>query len=223
MHVGVEEAVAQRVAQEGLDHRARQMLEVEALGLQASRGRAAACRRSIPASARPCRCGPSRPSARGNPDRPWCSPPSPTARPLRAAGPSRWRPSGAACRRPRSCAAAAPPPTGSRPAARRNCSASRSTLEAPLDVRPQHLHGDRLAALRRDDLGAMHLGDRGRRHRRAERGVGLVERLAERAGDHRLGLACGNGAILSCSDSRSRASATPTTSGRVARNWPSLT
>jgi hypothetical protein len=35
--------------------------------------------------------------------------------------------------------------------------------------------------------------------------------------------ACGNGVIWSCSDSRSRASAMPTTSGRVARNWPSLT
>jgi hypothetical protein len=34
---------------------------------------------------------------------------------------------------------------------------------------------------------------------------------------------CANGAILSCSDSRSRASTTPTTSGRVARNWPSFT
>ena len=34
MHVGVEEAVAQRMAQEGLDHRARQVLEIEALGLE---------------------------------------------------------------------------------------------------------------------------------------------------------------------------------------------
>ena len=34
MHVGVEEAVAQRVAQEGLDHRARQRLEIEAGGVE---------------------------------------------------------------------------------------------------------------------------------------------------------------------------------------------
>ncbi len=34
MHVGVEEAVAQRVAQEGLDHRARELLEIEPLGLE---------------------------------------------------------------------------------------------------------------------------------------------------------------------------------------------
>ena len=95
MHVGVEEAVAQRVAQEGLDHRARQMRKVEARGLELRAVGAAACRRSIPASARPWRCGPSRPSARGSPDRPWCSPPSRTAPRLPAAGPSRSRPSGA--------------------------------------------------------------------------------------------------------------------------------
>ena len=34
MHVGVEEAVAQRMAQEGLDHRAAERLQVEALGLE---------------------------------------------------------------------------------------------------------------------------------------------------------------------------------------------
>ena len=35
--------------------------------------------------------------------------------------------------------------------------------------------------------------------------------------------ACGNGVIRSCSNSRSRANAMPTTSGRVARNCPSFT
>ena len=39
----------------------------------------------------------------------------------------------------------------------------------------------------------------------------------------RSACACANGAILSCSVSSSRAKATPTTSGRVARNWPNLT
>ena len=34
MHVGVEEAVAQRMAQEGLDHRAREVLEIVALGFE---------------------------------------------------------------------------------------------------------------------------------------------------------------------------------------------
>ena len=60
--------------------------------------------------------------------------------------------------------------------------------EAPLDIGPQHLHGDGLAALGRDDLGAMHLRDRGRGDRRAERRVGLRQRLAQRGDDHRLGL-----------------------------------
>ena len=96
--------------------------------------------------------------------------------------------------------------------------------EAPLDVGPQHLHGDGLAALGRDDFGAMHLRDRGRGDRRAERRVGPPTAACRaRPTTTASASACGNGAILSCSDSRSRASATPTTSGRVARNCPSLT
>ena len=39
MHVGVEEAVAQRMAQEVLDHRAAERRQVEALGGAARRGR----------------------------------------------------------------------------------------------------------------------------------------------------------------------------------------
>ncbi len=39
MHVGVEKAVAQRVAQEALDHIAAERRQIEALGAQAQRGR----------------------------------------------------------------------------------------------------------------------------------------------------------------------------------------
>ena len=69
----------------------------------------------------------------------------------------------------------------------------------------------------------MHLRDRGGGDGRPNEAKNSVERLAERRLTMRSASACGNGGILSCSDSRSRASATPTTSGRVARNWPSLT
>jgi hypothetical protein len=60
--------------------------------------------------------------------------------------------------------------------------------EAPLDVGPQHLDGDRLAALGRGDLGAVHLRDRGRGDGRPERGIGVQQRLAECGHDHGDGL-----------------------------------
>ena len=74
------------------------------------------------------------------------------------------------------------------------------------------------------DLGAMHLRDRGGGDRRARswhrpRSSGLPKAAATTASAS----LCGNGAILSCRLSRSRAICLPTTSGRVARNWPSLT
>ena len=53
MHVGMEEAVAQRVAQEGLHQRARRAPAGRARAPRARRDRRAACRRSIRASARP--------------------------------------------------------------------------------------------------------------------------------------------------------------------------
>ena len=66
---------------------------------------------------------------------------------------------------------------------------------------------------------------RSRRRRPADRTTrtSCVSGLPSAAATVRSASACGNGAILSCSVSRSRASATPTTSGRVARNWPSFT
>ena len=207
MHVGVEEAVAQRMAQEALDHRAAEALQIEALGFERGAIGRAACRRSIPASARRARCDPSRPPARGNPDRPWCSPPSPRARPLRAADPSRSRPSGASVvdhlDQPQ-------PPRLGRQAlglARGEEKRVEIDLEAPLDAGPQHLDRDGAAAAVGHDLGAMHLRDRGGGDRRAE----AREQLASAACRTRLrprasASACGNGAILSCRLSRSRAS-----------------
>ena len=96
-------------------------------------------------------------------------------------------------------------------------------LEAPLDAGPQHLHGDSALSarsrLRRDAPARSRRPRPAARTTRRCRDSGLPSAAATAASAS----ACGNGAILSCSDSRSRASATPTTSGRVARNWPSFT
>ncbi len=66
MHVGVEEAVAQRMAQEALDHRAAERRQVEARG---GERRAVVQRRAVDPFERQhvaARCGPSRPRARGS-------------------------------------------------------------------------------------------------------------------------------------------------------------
>jgi hypothetical protein len=59
--------------------------------------------------------------------------------------------------------------------------------KAPLDAGPQHLHGDRPTLAGGQNLGTMHLRDRGRRHRRAERGEDVAQRLAERGCHRRFG------------------------------------
>ncbi len=60
--------------------------------------------------------------------------------------------------------------------------------EAALDAGPQHFDRDRAPALRRFDLGTMHLGDRGGGVRRPEAREQFIERLAERARNRRLGI-----------------------------------
>ena len=187
MHVGVEEAVAQRVAQEGLDHRVRQVLEVEALGLER---RAVVQRRAVDPFQRQHVLGGAVPVDRRHAEvgiglgvlrhlgqRGGFEPQIHLERDRAAQG--------------RDGLDHAQPPRLRRQAfgvAGREGEGFEIDAEAPLDVGPQHLHGDGLAALRRDHLGAMHLRDRGRGDRRAERRVGLRQRLAERGHDHGLGL-----------------------------------
>ena len=98
-------------------------------------------------------------------------------------------------------------------------------LEAALDAGPQHLDRDRLAARRASSTSrAMHLRDRGGGDGRAEaRQTPRATACSKRARSAASASACGNGGMRSCRLSRSRATSTPTTSGRVARNWPSLT
>ncbi len=57
-------------------------------------------------------------------------------------------------------------------------------LEAPLDAGPQDFHRHRLARAVLVDLGAMHLRDRGGGNRRTEAGVDRGERLVESGGNH---------------------------------------
>ena len=224
MHVGVEEAVAQRMAQEGLDHRARQMLEIEALGLQ--RG-AVVQRRAVDPFERQHVLGGAVPVDRRHAEvriglgvlrhlgqRGGLQPQIHFQRDRAAQAWRRSRP----CRSRRASAEMfsawrAAKVKASRSTRKRRSTCGRSTFTATA-LRPSGVV----------DLGAMHLRDRGRRDRRAEH----ARRPRAAAGRARPATtasasACGNGAILSCSYSRSRASATPTTSGRVARNWPSLT
>ena len=97
-------------------------------------------------------------------------------------------------------------------------------LETALDAGPQDFDRHRLARAIVVDFGAMHLRDRGGGHGGTETGVDGGQRLVEGGGDDcfRFGSA---ETAPSCPAgfSRSRAIAVPTTSGRVARNWPSLT
>ncbi len=75
------------------------------------------------------------------------------------------------------------------------------------------------------DARLVHLGDRGGGDRLAEARRTDVVDAGARAPPRPSATASarGNGGMRSCSRSRSRAAATPTMSGRVARNWPNLT
>ena len=81
-------------------------------------------------------------------------------------------------------------------------SASRSRREQVLDAGPQHLH--RHVARRRRWSAAMHLGDGGGRHRRAECGEQALHRPAQAVGDHRARLRIGKGGSRSCRCSSAR-------------------
>ncbi len=154
------------------------------------------------------RCGPSRPSARGSRDRPWCSPPSRRARRLRAANPSRSRPSAPACRRPRSRRSRrASSDEALRPCARRSRNASRSRLETRIDVGPQHLHRD---GLRRTPSSSISARCTCAIDAAATGGPKLAKTLRHRLLEARWrsrasASLCGNGGMRSCRLSRSRA------------------
>ena len=97
-------------------------------------------------------------------------------------------------------------------------------LETPHDTRTQHLDGDdrvRRRALRGSRL--VDLCDRGGRDRLRQLDEVRPSGPPRARSISAIATARGKGGIRSCNVSRSRATPMPTTSGRVARNWPSLT
>ena len=224
MHVGVEEAVAQRVAQEGLDHRARQLLEIEALRLRAA-ARSVQRNAVDPFERQHVRAVRSQSTAGTRKSgSPWCSPPSRTARRLRAAGPSRCAPSGAALSATRSAAAAAPRPRtlsalraakmkASRSTAKRRSMPGRSTFTAT-GFGPSAMTTSARCTC------AIEAAATAGPNETNSFASGLPSASLDRSLRPRpAGTAASGPAAIS----RSRASAMPTTSGRVARNCPSFT
>ena len=138
-----------------------EMLEVEALGFELG---AIVQRRAVDPVERQHVLGGAVPVHRRHAEvriASWCSPPSRTARRLRAAGPSRSQTerrsvATVSIRRSRRASADI---ASARP--RGEGEGVEVDAEALLDAGTQHLDGDRLAAVRRVDLGAMHLRDRG--------------------------------------------------------------
>ena len=72
--------------------------------------------------------------------------------------------------------------------ARREAEGVDVDLETPLDAGPQHFHRHRPALAVDDDLGAVHLRNRGGGHRRTERREQLAQRLVQGGCDGALGL-----------------------------------
>ena len=127
----------------------------------------------------------------------------------------------AACRRPRSAAAGAPRPRCARRCAPRN-EGVEIGREAPLDAGPQHLHRDARrpsAAISARCTCAIEAAATAGPNDANSFASGRPSASATAAPPRPAGTAPSGPAAIS----RSRASASPTTSGRVARNWPSFT
>ena len=182
MHVGMEEAVAQRVAQEGLHHRAAELLEVEALRHQRlAIGKA----RALHPFERQHVAGRAVPVDAGNAEI------RVVARVLGHLGERggfepqvHLQRDGA---RERVHDVEHPQALRFRRMAlgkaRREVEGLDVGAEAVPHIRPQHLHGHGPAPFRRVPLGAMHLRDRGRRDRRPEGRIGFRERALQRLRD----------------------------------------
>jgi hypothetical protein len=182
MHVGVEESVAQRVAQEALDHVAAERRQIEALGFE--RG-AVVERRAVDPFQRQHLARGAVPVHRRHPEI------LVVARILRHLGQRcglqteihfhRHRAGKCRHRLDR-----AQPLRLERDAFRLARDVEEGVeigLEAPLDAGAQDFHRHRLARAIGCDLGAVHLRDRSGGDRRAEARIDLRKRLAERGGD----------------------------------------
>ena len=222
MHVGVKEAVAQRVAEKCLDQRAGELRQIETLG---SQPRAVGQRRGVDPFQRQHFLGGAVPIDRRHAEirivlgvlghlrerrrleaeihldhdrAPQRLDHFDEPQPPRLGGKILGVPRGEG--------------EGARSAWKRRSTPGRSTLTATARGPPAVA-----------TVAAMHLRDRGGGDRRAEARKHRFERLAERGGDRRFGLALRERRHLVLQPLEIWASAAPTTSGRVARNWPSLT
>ena len=154
----------------------------------------------------------------------WCSRPFPKAPRLPAGNPVRSRPSAPASRPPRPGAAAALRPRMSSAMRAAKQKASRSRLKRrSMPGRRIFTATARGPAVARDRRPGAPARSRPRRPAGPKLAKTSVSGLPNAAATTASASACGNGGIWSCRLSRSRAIAVPTTSGRVARNWPSLT
>ena len=184
------------------------------------------CRRSIPSSALPRGAVPVDRRARGSRDRPWCF------RRISDSAAASSRKSISIAHRARQrlddLDEAQPARLGGRSA--RRCRAAKRHVrevarEAPFDAGAQHLHRDVALAVRRSHAGPMDLRDRGGRDRR-RRTRRKARPRACRARPRSCATASRAAGTAPCGPAAARDRArprTPTMSGRVARNWPSLT
>ena len=187
MHVGVKEAIAQRVAEEGLDQRPCQLRQVEALG---DKARAIGQRRGVDPFQREDFLGGAVPVHSRH---------AKIRIVLGVLGHFRERSRFQAeihfdgDRAPQGIDHfdnAKPPRLGGKifGVPRDKGEGAKVGMETPLDAGPQHLHGDGPGPVGGLDLGPMHLRNRGGGDRRPEACEARADRPAERGGDHRFRL-----------------------------------
>ena len=184
MHVGVKEAVAQRMAQEGLDHRAREALEIEALGFEQ---RAVGERRRVDPFEREHVARGAVPVHRRHAEVGIVAGVLRHLRERRRLEPQIHLDRDRAPQRLDHLDQPQPPRLRRHAlgVARDKGERVEIDLEASLDLRPQHLHRDGAEATVGDDLGAVHLRDRSGGDRRAERREQVGQRLAQRGSRRR--------------------------------------
>jgi hypothetical protein len=180
-NTGVKEAVAQSVAQEGLDHRAGEMLQVEALGLQP---RLVVERRAVDPVEGQHVPGGAVPVHGGNAEVGIAAGVVGHLGERRSLQPQVHLDRNRAAQGVHRLDHAKPPRLGRQGFGALGGKRERIEIDAKalLDAGAEHLDRHRLAAVRRLHFGTVHLRDRGRGDRIAERGKRLRNRAAQRGG-----------------------------------------
>ena len=187
MHVGVKEAVAQRMAQESLDQRAGDLLQIQSLGLQP---RAVGQWRGVDPFQRQHVLGGAVPIDRRHAEIRIVLGILGHFRKRRRFQPEIHFDRDRTGERIDDFAEAKPPRLGGQifRVLRGKGESGEVGMEARFDIRPQYFHGDVARSGRGRDGGAMHLRDRGGGNRGPEARKHRGHRLVERGGDHRFGL-----------------------------------